>query len=288
MCDAALRAVTMDDTERRLLGLRNPGCGPTPIAFATPTINATLQVLRPGEQAPAHRHSLSALRFVMDGNGATTIVEGKACAMNEGDLIITPAWTWHEHAHDGAKRIVWFNSLDVGLQLFLGINEFEPGPAKDVPARMPDAAFALPGYVPKGGDQGTPYSPVFRYGWDSVVAALQATPADADGSRTLRYVNPVTGGPVMPLLDCYLLGLEEGRETRPYRTTSNAVCVVAEGSGRSVVGGETLEWERNDVISLPHGNWINHRAASATAKLFIVSDREILRRLDLLRDEVGN
>jgi gentisate 1,2-dioxygenase len=133
----------------------------------------------------------------------------------------------------------------------------------------------------------TPYSPLFRYPWESAVRALNALPPAADGSRSLRYTNPVTGGAVMATLDCYLLGLEKGRETRRQRSNANIACVVAEGEGRSTIGEHTVDWGKNDIFTLPQGQWSTHKAASAGAKLFQITDREILHRLDLLREEAA-
>ena len=106
-----------------------------------------------------------------------------------------------------------------------------------------------------------------------------------DGSRKLRYTNPITGGAVMSTLDCYLLGLEKGVDTRPVRANCNAACVVAEGEGSSTIGEQTIQWGKNDVFTLPHGQWISHRASASNTKLFQITDREIFRRLDLLREE---
>ena len=104
----------------------------------------------------------------------------------------------------------------------------------------------------------------------------------------MRYGNPRNGGPAMSLLDCYLVQIDAGAETIPFRTTSNAVCCVAEGNGASRVGDETLVWGPRDIFTLPHGNWITHRAESGKARLFVVTDRDVLRRLDLLKEEHGN
>ena len=100
------------------------------------------------------------------------------------------------------------------------------------------------------------------------------------------YTNPVTGRPALATIDCYLVGLDGDHDTKPFRTNSNAVCVVVEGDGTSDVGGETITWGKNDIFTLPHGHWISHRATSADAKLFQISDREILARLEILREEL--
>ena len=129
---------------------------------------------------------------------------------------------------------------------------------------------------------------MFRYPRSASLAALAAAPLAKDGSRKIRYVNPLTGGPAMSLVDCYMTRLEAGKQTIPYRTTSNAICAVVEGSGSSRIGNETFAWEAKDNFSMPHGHWITHRCTSDTATLFVVTDREVLRRLDLLTEEYGN
>jgi len=195
--------------------------------------------------------------------------------------------SWHAHSHAGAAPIVWFDALDVPLHQYLGTAVFEPGPPKEVPKTADDAAFAVPNIVPETAEA-RPYSPVFRYPWSATVSALAAAPLARDGSRKIRYVNPLTGGPVMSLLDCTMARIEAGADTIPYRTTSNAVGVVVEGSGTSRVGNETFAWQPKDIFSMPHGNWVSHRCTGQTATLFVVTDREVLRRLDLLTEEYGN
>ena len=61
--------------QRRALILRNPGLTP-PAAGATPTIAAAYQMLFPGESAPVHAHSISAIRFGLTGSGARMIIDG--------------------------------------------------------------------------------------------------------------------------------------------------------------------------------------------------------------------
>ncbi|HTK14284.1 MAG TPA: cupin domain-containing protein [Xanthobacteraceae bacterium] len=286
LVDDAIAVTSMANAERRVLALTNPDA--VGGRNTTTNLNACLQVLMPGEAARPHRHVPNAMRFVLEGGGATTIVDGKSCPMAEGDLIITPSWSWHEHVHNGTGPIVWFDALDVPLHQYLGTAVYEPGPPKDLSIFADDAAFAVPNIVPELAAPAKPYSPVFRYPKAASAAALDAAPLARDGSRKIRYVNPLTGGPVMSLLDCHMTRLQTGSDTIPYRTTSNAVCVVVEGNGVSHVGDETFEWGAKDIFSMPHGNWISHFSTSATATLFVVTDREVLRRLDLLKEEYGN
>lgn len=287
LIDQALALRGMEVTERRVLSLIDPEPRiPGPPATIT-NLNAGLQILAPGESARPHRHSMNAIRFVLDGHGASTIVDGKDCPMQQGDLVITPGWTWHEHVHRGDAPIIWLDALDAPLHRYLGTDTFEPGPAHDLPNTADDKAFAFANIVPELNEPATPFSPVFRYPWSAARDAVRAAPIWKDGSRRVRYVNPMTGGSTMPLMDCHLVQIDKGSTTVRFRSTSNAVCLVCEGHGSTTVGEDTIAWEPHDVFSLPHGNWITHKA-DESAILFLVTDRDALRRLDLLKEQYGN
>jgi len=283
LIDDAMKVASPAAVERRVLTLTDQDAD----GGTTTNLVTALQILLPGEKARPHRHTMNALRFVIEGNGASTIVDGKDCPMEEGDLVITPGWTWHEHVHRGSAPIIWLDALDAPLHRYLGTDAFEPGPVHDLPNMPDDAAFAFPNIVPELGDKLPQFSPVFRYPWAAAREAVRAAPKWKDGSRRVRYINPITGGSTMPLMDCYLTQIDRGTETIRFRTTSNAVCLVCEGHGTSRVGEELVSWDAHDVFSLPHGNWITHKA-NETATLFVVTDRDALRRLDLLKEQCGN
>ncbi len=277
----------MEQVERRVLTLENPHYDP-PRNCTTTNIVGALQTLLPGENAAPHRHTGNALRFLLKGSGAETIVDGKTCIMGERDLILTPIWSWHAHVHAGDERVVWFDALDIPLFRHMNVAFFEEGPPPNMPERIPDAAFASGGLAPVGSAEAPSYSPMFRYPWEAVVRALDAMPAEQDGSRKLRYTNPHTGSSALTLIDCFVLSLARDSATRPYRTTSDAICVVAEGAGKSIIGGEEINWGRNDIFTLPSWSWISHIAAGDDAKLFMVTDRDALERLGMLRDEFAD
>src|SRR3982074_1999628 len=159
--DQAIEVTSMENAERRVLALTNSDA--IGGRNTTTNLNGCLQVLMPGESARPHRHTPNALRFVLEGDGATTVVDGKSCPMQEGDLIITPGMSWREHVHKGTAPIVWFDALDVPLHQYLGTAVFEGGPVKDVPSHPDDSAFAVPNIVPELPDSPNAYSPVFRY-----------------------------------------------------------------------------------------------------------------------------
>jgi gentisate 1,2-dioxygenase len=284
----AVREVGMQDAERRVLLLTHPAFQGA--AVTTTNLSSGLQTLLPGETARAHRHTIQAIRFVMEGFGAVTSVNEHQSHMAEGDLILTPAWTWHEHTHPGSGRVVWFDGLDLPLcahldSMFFELAQPPAGSVEPPPTRPPAWRGEAVCLAPDAFDLRNPSDSRFRYAWERALEALVGAPARADGSRLLRYVDGESRGAVAPTLDCYLLACAQGVPTRPYRSTSNAVCVVARGEGSSQVGGATIQWKRNDVFTLPHWNRVSHTAGSDDAVIFLMTDRELLASLGYLRDE---
>ena len=143
LIDDAMKVTNPAAVERRVLTLTDPdaigGAGSTATNLAT-----GFQILLPGEKARPHRHTMNALRFVIEGKGASTVVDGKDCPMEEGDLVITPGWTWHEHVHRGDAPIIWLDALDAPLHRYLGTDKFEPGPAHDLPSMPADSRLRVP------------------------------------------------------------------------------------------------------------------------------------------------
>ena len=280
LIDRAIELATPAVAERRVLSLIDPTARDGEFHTIT-NLNAGLQVILPGEVARPHRHSADALRFVLEGEGAVTRVDGKLANMAAGDLVLTPGWCWHEHWHEGSGPIVWLDVLNVHTHMNLGTFQFEPGPTHDVPTLAPESAFASAGVVPDMPQSET--SPMFRYPIAAARKALESTETTRDGSRRVRYVNPLTGGPVMPYLDCYLVRLEAGQSTRAFQTSAHAVCTIVEGRGTTAAGSTTIAWEPRDVFTLPHGAPIVH-TASETTHMFVVTDRELYRRLGFLSE----
>jgi len=287
MIDQAIAMVSPADVERRVLMLADPVLTGNRRATTTKALNAGYQVLLPGESARPHRHSMDAIRFILEGEGAVTIVNGKECPMAEGDLVLTPGWTWHEHVHRGKKPIIWLDGLNSPLHRYLGTAAFEPGPIRDLPAMIPDAAFVVPNMIPETANGQSTHSPVFHYAYAKAAAAAAAAPIARDGARRARYVNPTTGGNAIALLDLQLVQLDADVTTIPFRTSANAICAVIEGSGETRVDVQSFRWGPKDVFTLPQGNWIVHRAAERS-RLFVYSDKEVFSRLGLLKEEYGN
>ncbi len=289
LIDQAIQFVSPANVERRVLLLYDPNLSASTRATTTKGLNAGYQVLLPGESARPHRHTMDAIRFILEGEGAVTVVDGKECPMAEGDLVLTPGWCWHEHVHRGTRPMIWLDGLNSPLHRYLGTAEFEPGPVRGLPDMLPDAAFAVPNIVPETGSaSGGTHSPVFRYTYAAACAALAAAPKGRDGARRVRYVNPVNGGPAMALMDHHMVELDAGATTIPFRANHHAVCCVVEGEGQSSVGDSVFAWGPKDVFTLPPGNWTVHRNGPHPSRLFVYSDREVFARLGLLKEEYGN
>ena len=283
--------ITAREAERRVLVLENPGMpGESRI---TTSLYAGLQLILPGEIAPAHRHSQSALRFIVEGSGAFTTVDGEKTIMEEGDFVITPAWAWHDHGNESDTPMVWLDGLDIPLVRFLDASYFEPYGDDAHPETRPvgDALARYgSGLLPVDHEAGAPASPLFNYPYARTREALDRMSRtgewDPCHGLKLRYVNPVDGGFAMPTIATFMQLLPKGFETGPYRSTDATVFSVVEGGGRTTVGDTVLEWGERDTFVVP--SWHSHRhAADAEAVLFSFSDRVVQAKLGLWREDRG-
>ena len=272
--------------ERRVMVLVNPASAAVGKDATAGLLTGSLQTLLPGETARPHRHTMDALRFILEGEGAETIVDGKPCKMTPGDLILTPGWTWHEHVHGGPTPVIWLDILNVMLHEAFGTTRFQPGPVREPPPQYDDTMFTAANMLPVMGWHDRPYSPVFRYPWAQAVEAVKVAPAARDGSRRARYANPTTGGACMALIDCGVLQLPPSVETIAFRSSASTICSVVEGVGVSTFdGGKQVDWAPRDTFTVPANQTVVHRAGSSGARLFIASDRAAYERLGLLQEE---
>ena len=278
-----------DDADHRVLILNNPHLDGPPATAST--IVAGYQCVLPGEKTSPHRHTPAATRVILEGSGGATFVDGKRCDMFKGDLIITPNWTWHCHENDSEKRTIWLDVLDLPLVGKLDAVFGDMGPVVNYPeniSTLENENFRSGGLLPETDKSDVRHSPRLRYPWKEVLQAIENAPPLDDGSSRLNYVNPIDGGPIIPTLSSQVLALRGEQETRSRRTTARTICVVMEGEGFSQIGNEKIDWEVNDVFTLPHWTWANHTAQSKRAIMITISDREIMKKLNLLREEVGS
>lgn len=285
--------ISAKEAERRVLVLENPGLrGQSKI---TTDLYAGVQMVLPGEIAPAHRHSQSALRFVLEGQGAHTSVNGERTIMHEGDFIITPPWAWHDHGNLSADPIFWLDGLDIPLVQFLDASFVEhhkddeqklSRPTGDADARY--GANLLP--VDHKGGGGA--SPVFNYPYartrDALERLSKAKEWDTCHGLKMRYTNPVTGNHAMATMGTFVQLLPKGFATTKYRATDATVFAPIEGRGRSMIGDDfVVEWQKRDIFVVPSWKHVRHEAAE-DAVLFSFSDRPVQEALHLFREDRGN
>lgn len=287
--------VTAEEAERRVLMLMNPGLDGK--AAATNMLYAGLQLVLPGEVAGPHRHAQAALRFIVEGSGAYTTVDGERTIMEFGDMVLTPNWAKHDHGNESEEPMVWLDGLDIPI-----VNAFEAGFFEDFgdepqgltrpvdsSAHMLSTGRLNP---PQQWTWNEPYSPIVNYPWKQTERTLEKTAEDTDGTPTdgviFEYTNPYTGASVMPTMACYAQLLKPGMHTEAHRHTSSAVYHVARGSGYSIINGEKIEWGEKDTFALP--GWAAHEHVNGSnsddAILFSFSDEPALRSLGLYREAV--
>jgi gentisate 1,2-dioxygenase len=244
--------VSAEEAERRVLVLENPAFdGQNAI---TESLYAGLQLIMPGEVARSHRHTPAALRFIIEGDCGYTAVNGVKARMSPGDLILTPAWAWHDHGNEGTQPVTWLDVLDLPLVEKLGPVFMEPGPQTG-----PSAAPTT-----------------FHFPYATARAAVRQSPLHPALGHVSEY-------PPIPTISMFLQLLPAGFRGHTYRCTEGRVFCVAEGRGRAVTDTETFEWERHDVFVMPC--WKRYRLeADQESVLFAASDRDVQARLGLLRE----
>ncbi|CAH2902190.1 MAG: Gentisate 1,2-dioxygenase (EC [uncultured Paraburkholderia sp.] len=281
--------ISAEEAERRVLILENPGVrGQSRI---TQSLYAGLQLILPGEVAPAHRHSQSALRLVLDGEGAYTAVDGERTAMSRGDFITTPSMTWHDHGNLGDEPVVWLDGLDIPIVQFLdaGFAEKAVSSSQDELRQEGDALLRYGHNMIPIDFYQAPSDPtrVFVYPFSEtrkVLRELADTPADPWHGNAFRFVNPATGTSPMPTIGAFARLLRCNSETRPYRSTDSAVFVCLEGEGTAHIGDQQFDFAENDVLVVP--SWTAHQfRVPQNTILFSFSDRPVQQALGLWRDE---
>ena len=302
--DGAVRAllleagplITAAEAQRRVLTLENPGLGGSHRILES--LYAGLQLILPGEIAPAHRHTPSALRFILEGNGAYTAVSGEKSVMRPGDFIITPSMTWHDHGHEGDGPVVWMDGLDIPMVGLFGPMFFEIYPSERAPeSRPPGDSLARYGanMRPINETWDKPESPIFSYPYERSRDALERMRKrdawDPAAGLKLEYIDPTRGGAAMPTISTFLQLLPKGFAGARYRTTENAVYSPVEGRGRAIVGdgpdAVVLNWKPRDIFAIPC--WMPYRLeADEDATLFSYSDRVAQQKLGFWREDRGN
>lgn len=276
--------------ERRALGLANPGLGGRP--YISPTLWAAIQFLGPRETAPEHRHSQNAFRFVVEGEGVWTVVNGDPVRMSRGDFLLTPGWHFHGHHNDTDQPMAWIDGLDIPFCYQNDVGFFEFGSDRVTDYATPNFSrgerlWCHPGLRPLSGLQNTVSSPIGAYRWEFTDRALteqllleeEGVPATVEqGHAAIRYVNPTTGGDVMPTIRAEFHRLREGVATPGRREVGASIFQVFEGRGAVVMNGAEHRVEKGDLFVVP--SWVKWTLQAETQfDLFRFSDAPIMERL---------
>jgi gentisate 1,2-dioxygenase len=260
----------------------------------TTSLYAGLQLVMPGEVAPAHRHSQSALRFVLDGSGAHTAVNGERTMMKYGDFVITPPTAWHDHGNQTEAPMIWLDGLDIPIVSHFDAS-FAEGYGDDEQPVSRETGDSLARYganmLPVDYKQEKLASPIFNYPYARSREALERMKAQGEWDPChglkMRYVNPVDGGHAMPTIAAFLQLLPKGFKSAAYRSTDATIYVCVEGGGRTTIGGEKFEWGPKDIFVAPSWAWVTHEAEGESV-LFSYSDRVAQEKLGLFRQDRGN
>ncbi len=285
--------VSVEEAERRVMVLSNPGLDGL---GATGSLYAGIQLVLPGEVARAHRHTMAAIRFIMEGTGAFTAVEGENPTPHPGAFVPPPNGTWHNHGNESPEPVIWLDGLDIPLvrsTLDAGFQEYYP--EREQPLSKPDdlsqRQYGAGGLRPTWEVHLGAHSPLLNYSWEQSYTTLTRLARETDGSPgdaiRLEYVNPSSGGPALPTMAAYIQLLRPGERTSAHRHTGGTVYQAVKGAGWSVINGMRFDWAPQDVFVVP--SWAYHEHANASdrddAVLFSYNDSPVLRAVGLLREE---
>jgi gentisate 1,2-dioxygenase len=287
----ASNLISAKEAERRVLILENPGFAGE--ARITTSLFSGGQLVLPGEVAPAHRHSQSALRFIVEGSGGQTAVDGERTIMEEGDFVITPPWSWHDHGNDSDAPMIWLDGLDIPLVRFFDTSFAEGYSADEQPITTPDGDSGArygANILPVDYRSSSPVSPLFAYSYARTREALEAMKQrdewDPCHGLKMRYTNPNDGGHAMPTIGAFIQLLPKGFTSKRYRLTDATVFVCVEGKSKTWIGRTYLEWGPRDIIVAPSWHPVVHEA-SAESVLFSFPDRPVQEKLGLWRENRG-
>jgi len=285
------KLISAEEAERRVLVLENPGL--PNMASITHSLYAGIQLVLPGEIAPQHRHSQAALRFVLEGKGATTTVNGERLEMYPGDLVLTPSFQWHDHQNETDEPIVWMDGLDIALVGLLDASfaQFSNQKEQEVTQAKGTSRARYGGnLLPIEDGPVSLNSPLVRYPYVEARKSLEHLRAHSEwdpchGIR-LRYAHPQTGDWPMPTMGQVIQLVPKAFKTAPYRATDGTIYAVAEGSGTAKIGDETFTVTHKDVFVAPPWAWRTFKS-DGDLVLFSFSDRPVQEKLGLWREERG-
>jgi gentisate 1,2-dioxygenase len=281
--------VTPEQAGRRVVYLVNDKR--KDVSAAVGWLYTGIQVTRPGESTSAHKHKASALRFIMEGEGGYTVVDGNKITFEVNDFVITPNSTWHEHGvEEDGKTCIWQDGLDIPLVNALEANDYSVYDGKQEiikPINYSPITYGCAGLIPADKIWDKPYSPLFKYSWKNVYPALLETQKVNDVNPFdgifMHYSNPLTGGHVMQTMGAAMQLLPAGFKGKAHKHTGSFVYQCAKGKGFSIINGQRYDWKERDIFCVPSWAWHEHHNLSETedACLFSFNDLPVIEKLGL-------
>ena len=281
----SLDSMAESKSARRTLSMSNPGLP----RGTTQNLITAIQIIHPGEVAWVHRHTITALRFVIQGGpNVFTVVDGEPLAMEPYDLILTPNWSWHDHHNQNDRPAIWLDALDVPLMHNLNMMFYEEPGATTHNAQF-DAVGSSSLFCKSWETDGAPER-ALRYPWRDTLVQLERTagePGNPHDGIALEYLNTETGEPVLPTISCWVQKLMPGFQGVRHRHTSSAVYFIIDGEGATEFDDQTIDWRQHDTMAVPNWAWHRHvnRSPDKPAYLFSVNDTPILQAFGLYREE---
>jgi gentisate 1,2-dioxygenase len=289
----ATELVTPEKAGRRVVYLINEKR--TDVSAAVGWLFSGLQVTLPGESTPAHRHRASALRFIMEGSGGYTVVDGHKITLGVNDFVITPNSAWHEHGVEAdGKTCIWQDGLDIPLVNALEANDYAVMDGKQKQLFSTDYSpytYASGGVIPVDPEWDKPYSPLFKYSWANTYKVLKDRAERTQGSEfdgiIMKYSNPLTGGAVMQTMSATMQLLRPNEHTKAHKHTGSFMYQCAKGRGYSIIGGKRYDWKERDIFCVP--SWVYHEHCNLSetedACLFSFNDLPVIKALGLYQEK---
>lgn len=282
--------------DRRVLALSNPG-GNGEFTLSG-TLFGDIQLIRPGEAAPCHRHTPAATRFILEGSGGWTTVSGDRVHVQPGDIVHTGQFPWHDHGNNGPDDFIFLDVLDIPLLFFTGTSAWDfdyapitgskenvnqPAKATDHPNELFTRSHLRPAFRPKWTRNTADFA---HLAWRDARASLVALEREAgsgyDGIR-LELSN-TDGGPVGSTMSVHTQWIRPRERTLSHRHTGAFIYVCAEGRGKVEVEGQIFEFGPRDIFLVPSWHWHSFDSADGCF-LHSVSDLALIRKIGLHREQ---
>jgi len=298
--------ISAAEAERRVLILENPGLRRS--SLVTRTLYCGLQLINPGEIAASHRHTQNALRFVLEGSGAHTVVDGEQVTMEPFDLVLTPDMTWHDHANPTDRHMIWLDGLDLGLVQSLDgafsqrlqTAPAEPAPrlasasrrrweqsmrsiGRPIPWAQPCHSMNWPAPAPPQFARARTLHYPYAKWRDALEHMRKLGEGDPHYGFKFEFVDPQDGAAVLQTISIFAQLIPAGMKTISCKSTDGTVYTVVDGSGCAWIADTRFELTPRSILIAPAWSALRFEASSDLV-LFSYSDRVAQQALGLWRE----